>query len=207
MYNFPPSAADVDVQGLDDREFSCAVWRAGDAARDAGAMAGGGRCDGGVGAAARFGCVRVRVMLLLLLQLLSMMPSMLLLQCRALCRVGRKRRMSSPSTLQQEACHINRAMTALSSASAARRLCSLSQSHVYRRRSSACSRRSRCILVRGKRSTRALKICKQSPPVPPLRPLNPRSHLLLVCPAPPTSSPPSHLLVCPSPLLIHPADP
>ncbi len=42
MYSFPPSAADVDVKELDDREFSCAVWRAGDAARDAGAMAGGG---------------------------------------------------------------------------------------------------------------------------------------------------------------------
>ena len=37
--------------------------------------------------------------------------------------------------------------------------------------------------MRGKRSTRALKICKQPPPVPPLRPLNPRSHLLLVCPS------------------------
>ncbi len=42
MHSFPPSGADVDVQGLDDREFSCAVWRAGDAARDAGAMTGGG---------------------------------------------------------------------------------------------------------------------------------------------------------------------
>ena len=42
LYSFSSSGADVDVQGLHDREFSCAVWRAGDAARDAGAMAGGG---------------------------------------------------------------------------------------------------------------------------------------------------------------------
>jgi hypothetical protein len=48
MHSFPSSVADVDVQGLDDRDFSCAVWRAGDAARDTGAMAGGG-VRGGLG--------------------------------------------------------------------------------------------------------------------------------------------------------------
>ncbi len=95
---------------------------------------GGG--DEGFGAAARFGCTRVRVtLLLLLLQLLSVMPSMSLLQCRAWCRGGRKRRILSPSTMRQEVCHINRITPALSSASAARRPCSLVQTQVYRRRS------------------------------------------------------------------------
>ncbi len=37
--DIPPSVADVDVTVLGDQEFSCAVWRAGDAARDAGAIA------------------------------------------------------------------------------------------------------------------------------------------------------------------------
>jgi hypothetical protein len=37
--NFPPHVGDVDVNGLQDQEIACAVWRAGDAARDAGAMA------------------------------------------------------------------------------------------------------------------------------------------------------------------------
>ena len=46
-----------------------------------GGGAGGGQCDGEFGVSARFGCVRVRVtLLLLLLQLLSVMPSMPLLQ-------------------------------------------------------------------------------------------------------------------------------
>jgi hypothetical protein len=94
----------------------------------------GGGGDGGVGAAAR--CVRVRVtLLLLLLQLLSVMLSMPLLLCRACCRGGRTSRISSPSTLRQEAWRMIRVSAALSSASAARRPCSLSQTQVCRRRS------------------------------------------------------------------------
>jgi hypothetical protein len=92
MYWFPPSAADVDVKGLNDQKFSSAVWRAGDAARDSGEKGGWvGGCDGVFGIVARIGCVRVRVTLLLLLQLLSVMPSMSLLQCRAWCRGGQTR--------------------------------------------------------------------------------------------------------------------
>jgi hypothetical protein len=127
IHRFPPRAADVDVKELDDQKFFDVVWRAGDAARDAGAIAGSNLCDGGFGTAARFGCVRVRVTLLLLLQLLSVMSSMSLLQCRACCTGGRTSRILSPSTLQQEACRINRMTPALSLACAARRPCSLFQ--------------------------------------------------------------------------------
>ena len=61
VYSLPSRLKEVDVKCLGEHIFNSAVWRAGDAARDAGAMAEGGGGGGGglmgAGVAARFGCV------------------------------------------------------------------------------------------------------------------------------------------------------
>ena len=58
--NFPPTVGDVDVKGLDDREFTCPLWREG----DCGAGAGDGELEGGQ--------LRARVCKLLTLLLLQL---------------------------------------------------------------------------------------------------------------------------------------
>ena len=59
--SFPPTVGDVDVKGLDDREFDSSVWRGG----DCGGGAGGVCCRGGDGGGGG-SCARACVTLLLL---------------------------------------------------------------------------------------------------------------------------------------------
>ena len=144
MLDFPSRVADVDVKRLSNSGFDCPVWRDGECLWGAGGGEGMGKAE----AAAGCRCVCL-CLTLLLLQLMCTMPSTSQPPCTPWSRTGPNTRTSSPWTLKPDACRISRTTNASSSAATHHR-CSLCKSRVCRVRSSGRSRRSRCVVMRGK---------------------------------------------------------
>jgi hypothetical protein len=160
----PSRVADVDVKGLGDQEFDCRVWRDGECLRGAG----GGEGMGEAEAAAGCRCVCL-CLTLLLLQLMCTMPSTSQSPCTPGSRDGPHTRTSSPWTLKPDACRISK--TAIASSSAAtHHKCSLCKSRVCRVRSSGRSRRSRCVVMRGKCNRIKAQTCNRWLPPPQTSP-------------------------------------
>ena len=121
---------------------------------------------------------------LLLLQLMCTMPSTSQPPCTPWSRDRPYTRTSSPWTLKPDACRISRVIPNASSSAATRHKCSLCKSRVCRVRSPGWSRRSRCVVMRGKRNRIKTQTCNRWLP-----PTSNRKH---ASPRLPSSAAPQH---------------